>query len=87
MYICPTLGDDHEKDFLVVGSLDNFKIIVFSDLEEYEKGFRYLELTDYKATEVSDELFKKLARDDDAFSGLVLDIHDKNKIISKEELL
>ena len=87
MYICPTLGDDHEKDFLVVGSLDDFKIIVFSDLEEYEKGFRYLELTDYKATEVSDELFKKLARDDDAFSGLVLDIHDKNKIISKEELL
>ena len=87
MYICPTLGDDYEKDFLVVGSLDDFKIIVFSDLEEYEKGFRYLELTDYKATEVSDELFKKLARDDDAFSGLVLDIHDKNKIISKEELL
>lgn len=87
MYICPTLGDDHEKDFLVVGSLDNFKIIVFSDLEEYEKGFKYLELTDYKATEVSDELFQKLARDDDAFSGLVLDIHDKNKIISKEELL
>ena len=87
MYICPTLGDDHEKDFLVVGSLDDFKIIVFSDLEEYEKGFKYLELTDYKATEVSDELFQKLARDDDAFSGLVLDIHDKNKIISKEELL
>ena len=87
MYICPTLGDSHEKDFLVVGSLDDFKIIVFSNLEEYEKGFKYLELTDYKATEVSDELFQKLARDDDAFSGLVLDIHDKNKIISKEELL
>ena len=87
MYICPTLGDDHEKDFLVTGSLDDFKIIVFSSLEEYEKGFEYLELRDYTPTEVSDELFCELAKNDDAFSGLILDIHSKNKIISKEELL
>ena len=87
MYICPTLGDDHEKDFLVTGSLDDFKIIVFSSLEEYEKGFEYLELRDYNPTEVSDELFCELAKNDDAFSGLILDIHSKNKIISKEELL
>ena len=87
MYICPTLGEDHEKDFLVTGSLDDFKIIVFSSLEEYEKGFEYLELVDYEPTEVSDELFCELAKNDDAFSGLILDIHTKNKIISKEELL
>lgn len=87
MYICPTLGDDHEKDFLVTGSLDDFKIIVFSSLEEYEKGYEYLELRDYNPTEVSDELFCELAKNDDAFSGLILDIHSKNKIISKEELL
>ena len=87
MYICPTLGDDHEKDFLVTGSLDDFKIIVFSSLEEYEKGFEYLELRDYNPTEVSDELFCELAKNDDAFSGLILDIHSKNKIISKEELI
>lgn len=62
MYICPTLGDDHEKDFLVTGSLDDFKIIVFSSLEEYEKGYEYLELRDYNPTEVSDELFCELAK-------------------------
>lgn len=86
-YICPALGEDHEKDFLVTGTLDDFKIIVFSSLEEYEKGFEYLELADYKPVEVSDELFKALALNDDAFSGIILDIHSKNKIISKEELL
>ena len=75
MYICPTIGEDHEKDFLVTGSLDDFKIIAFSNLEEYEKGFEYLELVDYKPTEVSDELFSKLAKNDDTFSGLILDIH------------
>lgn len=87
MYICPTLGDDHEKDFLVIGSLDDFKIIVFSSLEEYKKGYEYLELRNYNPTEVSDELFCELAKNDDAFSGLILDIHSKNKIISKEELI
>ena len=87
MYICPTIGEDHEKDFLVCGSPDDFKIIVFSNMEEYEKGFEYLELMDYKPTEVSDKLFSELAKNDDAFSGLILDIHSKNQIISKEELL
>ena len=88
MYVCPTIGEDHERDFLVTGSLDDFKIIVFSSLEEYEKGFEYLKLADYEPTEVSDKLFCELAKNDDAFGGLVLDIHSENKkIISKEELL
>ncbi len=86
-FICPTLGEDHERDFLVVGSLEDFKIIVFSSLEEYEKGFEYLELADYKPCEVSMELFKELAKKDDEFTGIILDIHSKNKIISKEELI
>ena len=87
MYICPTLGDGHEKDFLVTGSLDDFKILVFSDMDEYEKGFDYLELVDYMPTEVSDELFSELAKNDDAFSGIIVDIHSQNKIISKEEII
>lgn len=87
MYICPALGDDHEKDFLVCGSLNDFKIIAFSSRNEFEKGFEYLELTDYKACEVSDELFSELTCNDSAFSGIILDIHSQNKIISKEELL
>ena len=87
MYICPTIGEDHERDFLVCGSLDDFKIIVFSNFDEYEKGFEYLELTGYMPTEVSDELFFELAKNDDAFSGLILNIHDENRIIPKEELL
>ena len=85
MYICPTIGEDHEKDFLVTGSLDDFKIIAFSDLDEYEKGFEYLELTDYKPTEVSVELFQELSKNDDAFSGIILDIHSENRVISKKE--
>ncbi|WP_292792662.1 hypothetical protein [Methanobrevibacter sp.] len=87
MYICPTIGENHEKDFLVSGSPDDFKIIVFSSLDEFKKGFEYLELADYGPTEVSDELFHELALNDDAFSGLILNIHSENKIISKEELL
>ena len=85
-FICPTIGEDHEKDFLVTGSPYDFKIIVFSDLTEYEKGFEYLELTDYKPTEVSINLFKELSKNDDAFSGIILNIHDENRIISKKEL-
>ena len=56
-------------------------------MDEYEKGFEYLELADYKPTEVSDELFHELAKNDDAFTGLILNIHSENKIITKEELL
>ena len=85
-FICPTLGEDHEKDFLVMGSLEDFKIIVFSDMENYEKGFQYLEITDYKPCEVSIDLFKKLAENDDEFSGLILNIHKENRIITKEEI-
>ena len=44
MYICPTIGEDHEKDFLVSGNLDDFKIIAFSDMYEFKKGFEYLKL-------------------------------------------
>ena len=86
-YICPTLGEDHEKDFLVAGSIDDFKIIAFSDMNEFAKGFEYLELEDYQPTEVSDELFRELAKNDEAFSGIILNIHNENKIISNEELL
>ena len=87
MYICPTIGKDHERDFLVTGSLDDFKIIVFSSMKEYEKGFEYLELVDYEPTEVSDVLFHELALNDDAFSGLILNIHSENRTITKDELI
>ena len=87
MYICPTIGEDHEKDFLVCGNLDDFKIIVFSNLEEYEKGYEYLELSEYEACEVPDKLFSELAKNDEAFNGLILNIHSENKFISKKEIL
>ena len=86
-FICPTIGEGHERDFLVTGSLEDFRIIVFSNLDEYEKGFEYLELTDYKPCEVSSELFRELAKNDESFSGIVLDIHSQNRFISKKELL
>ncbi len=85
-FICPAIGEGHEKDFLVTGSHEDFKIIVFSSLEEYEKGFEYLKLMDYEPCKVSIELFQELAKNDDEFSGIVLDIHSKNRVISKKEL-
>lgn len=69
-FICPTLGEDHEKDFLVTGKINDFKIIVFSDMENYKKGFKYLKLADYKPCEVSIDLFKELSKNDDEFSVL-----------------
>ena len=86
-FICPAIGQDHEKDFLVCGSPQDFKIIVFSNTEEYKKGYEYLELSDYEPCEVSIELFRELAKNDDEFSGIILDIHSQNKTILKQELL
>ena len=56
-------------------------------MKNYDEGFKYLEITDYKPCEVSVELFKELAKNDNEFSGIILDIHSKNKIITKEEIL
>lgn len=86
-FICPTIGDSHEKDFLVIGKIDDFKIIVFSDMKNYDESFKYLEITDYKPCEVSVKLFKELAKNDDEFSGIILNIHKENKIITREEIL
>ena len=86
-FICPTLGKDHKKDFLVMGKMDDFMIIVFSDIENYNEGFKYLELADYEPCEVSIDLFKELSKNDDEFSGIILNIHSDNKKISKEEIL
>ena len=86
-FICPTIGEGHEKNFLVTGSLEDFRIIVFSDLEEYQKGFDYLKLVDYEPTEVSIELFQELSRNDEDFSGIILNPHDENRLVSKKELL
>ena len=80
-YICPTIGEGHEKDFLVNGNLNDFKIIVFSDYDQYNDGIKYLELTDYEPSDVSVDLFVNLAENDDAFSGIILNIHSENKII------
>ena len=41
-FICPTIGEDHEKDFLVMGNIDDFRIVAFSDMGEYEKGYEHL---------------------------------------------
>ena len=46
-----------------------------------------MELSDYEPCEVSIELFRELAKNDDEFSGIILDIHSQNKTISKQELL
>ena len=78
-FICPTIGEGHEKDFLVMGNIDDFRIVAFSDMDEYEKG--------YEPYEVSMELFEELSKNDDAFSGIILNIHKENKLINKKEIL
>lgn len=85
--ICPVIGEDEEKDFLVTGSLEDFKIIAFSSIEEYEKGIDYLEVVDYTPYEVSIKLFEELSKNDDEFSGVILNPHNQNKFISKKEFL
>lgn len=86
-YICPTLGEGHELDFLVTGTLDSYKIIVFSSHSAYEEGFKFLNLADYQPNETSFELFYNLAINDEAFDGLILNIHKENKIITKDEII
>lgn len=86
-FICPAIGEDDERDFLVTGTLEDFKIIVFTSHEEYEKGFEYLQLADYEPCEVSVDLFKELSKNDEEFSGIILNVHSENRFISKTEIL
>ena len=86
-FICPAIGKDEERDFLVTGSPEDFRLIVFSSIEEYEMGIEYLKVNDYEPCEVSIELFEGLSKNDDEFSGIILNPHSENRFVSKNELL
>lgn len=85
-YICPVLGEGDERDFIAIGQAENFKIAVFTNLDMYHEGCKYLGVTGYELIKVSDELFKDLAKKDDEFTGIIVNIHNEKKIINKEEL-
>ena len=85
-YICPVLGEGDERDFIAIGQAENFKIAVFTNLDMYHEGCKYLGVTGYEPIKVSDELFKDLAKKDDEFAGIIVNIHNEKKIINKEEL-
>lgn len=85
-YICPVLGEGDERDFIAIGQAENFKIAVFTNLDMYHEGCKYLGVTGYEPIKVSDELFKDLAKKDDEFTGIIVNIHNEKKIINKEEL-
>ncbi len=70
-----------------MGNIDDFRIVAFSDMDEYEKGYEHLNLSGYEPCEVSMELFEELSKNDDAFSGIILNIHKENKLINKKEIL
>ena len=70
-----------------MGNIDDFRIVAFSDMDEYEKGYEHLNLNGYEPCEVSMELFEELSKNDDAFSGIILNIHKENKLINKKEIL
>ena len=85
-YICPVLGEGDERDFIAICQAENFKIAVFTNLDMYHEGCKYLRVTGYEPIKVSDELFKDLAKKDDEFTGIIVNIHNEKKIINKEEL-
>lgn len=43
-------------------------------------------VTGNEPIKVYDELFKDLAKKDDEFTGIIVNIHNEKKIINKEEL-
>ena len=79
-YICPVLGEGDERDFIAIGQAENFKIAVFTNLDMYHEGCKYLGVTGYEPIKVSDELFKDLAKKDDEFTGIIVNIHNEKKI-------
>ena len=80
-YICPVLGEGDERDFIAIGQAENFKIAVFTNLDMYHEGCKYLGVTGYEPIKVSDELFKDLAKKDDEFTGIIVNIHNEKKIM------
>jgi phosphoheptose isomerase len=52
----------------------------------YHEGYKYLGISDYEPNEVFIQLFKDLAKKDDEFIGIIVNIPNEKKIIDKEEL-
>lgn len=50
------------------------------------EGCKYLGVSGYEPIKVSDKLFKDIAKKDDEFTGIIVNIHNEKKIINKEEL-
>lgn len=88
-FITPAkLIDGEHYDFLAFGSeKSQFRVPVFSNKDEYDKGVEHLKLdNNYEPLVVSIELFKNLAKNDESFNGLILDIHSGKYIIAKDIL-
>lgn len=45
----------------------------------YDEGCKYLGVNGYEPINVSVDLFKDLAKKDDEFSGIIVNIHDEKK--------
>ena len=85
-YICPVLGEGDERDFIAIGQAENFKIAVFTNLDMYHEGCKYLGVTGYEPIKDSYELMTDNAKTDDDFTDIIINIHNEKKIINKEEL-
>ncbi len=89
---CPTYSSGDDMNFVAFGDSENFKIPVFTNHESYKKGFEYLKLSEqdqeYNLYTTHMNFFIQLASNDPAFTGLIVNIGDDDKIIlDKEKLL
>ena len=51
-----------KRDFIAIGHEKTFKIAVFTDLDMYHEGCKYLGVSGMNQLKVSDKLFKDLAK-------------------------
>ena len=75
-FICPVL--DH-GDFIAIGKLKKIKISVLQAWCPYHEGCKYLEISDYEPNEVFIQLFKDIAKKDDEFTGIIVNIPNEKK--------
>lgn len=84
-YICPTIPDGKDMNFLASGDEEAYIIFVFTSKKEYEKGKSYLKFNDkYSPLEIEINTFIELSHNDKSFKGILPNIHKNKEVIIPE---